>query len=399
MRTPPWLPIARWEFMKVALRKDFYISLLLTPLFLLGSGLAAGLIGKMSAGKADRMAVVWPAGMTDTLESVRRIQWSYPTGDAADRERLRAALNERELDGVAFVPADFARSEPVDLLMRRDAPRLLSTFENSLRRVARAQRAAALGVDTTALRALDDSVRIRANLVSAATGASRAERLTALSLLVLFFIVHFATLAYMMAGVSGEKTHRITEVIISAVSAQTWIDGKLVAYVGLGLVQAAVYVVSGLACAMIWRFEVPPIGSPFFLFTAFSLTVLGLFFFSALTATVMATLKDLQTTQSMNSLFIWLPFLSLMFMGPAIEQPDAAWLVAVSMIPPFSPILTPTRMALGGVSTWEALATILLMAAAAWLMRGVAGHAFRVAMLMYGKDITLPELVRWSREK
>lgn len=399
MRAPDWWPIARWEFLKVLRRKDFYISLLLTPLFLVGSGLAAGLIGKLSAGQRDRLAVVWADGRADTLTAAGRIVWSYPAGPGAHRDSLRAAMAARTLDGAAFVPEGFAAGEPVELLMRRDAPRLIVSIEDALRRIARAERAERAGLDTSLVATLDDSLHVRASLVSAMTGSSRAEKLTALSLLLLFFFVHFATLAYMMTGVSAEKSHRITEVIVSAVSPQTWIDGKLVAYVGLGLVQALVYLASAIAFALLWRFEIPPIGSPFFVFTALALTVLGLVFYSALTAAVMATLKDLQTTQSMNSLFIWLPFVSLVFMGPAIDQPDLPWLVGVSMFPPFSPMLTPVRMALGGVSAWEAIATLILMAAAAWLMRGVAGHAFRVAMLMYGKDISLPELVRWSRER
>ncbi len=399
MRAPAWWPIARWEFLKILRRKDFYVSLLLTPVFLVGSGLAAGLIGKLSSGQRDRLAIVWADGRADTLAAEKRIAWSYPRGAAAHRDSLRAAMAARTLDGAAFVPRGFATGEPVELLMRRDAPRLIAGIEGALRRVAREERAGAAGLDASVVATLDDSLRVRASLVSATTGSSRAEKFTALALLLLFFFVHFATLAYMMTGVSAEKTHRITEVIVSAVSPQTWIDGKLVAYVGLGLVQAGVYLASAIAFALLWRFEIPPIGSPFFVLTALTLTVLGLVFYSALTAAVMATLKDLQTTQSMNSLFIWLPFVSLIFIGPAIDQPDLPWLVAVSMFPPFSPMLTPARMALGGVGVWEAVATVALMAVAAALMRGVAGHAFRVAMLMYGKDITLPELIRWSRER
>lgn len=399
MRAPDWWPIARWEFLKILKRKDFYISLLLTPVFLVGGGAVAALIGKMSSGQQDRLAIVWMSGASDTLVAQKRVVWSYPQGAAAHRDSLRTAMLARELDGAALVPPGFAQGEPVELLMRRDAPRLLGSIESALRRVARAQRASRLGLDTSVVATLDDSVRMRAGLVSATTGSSRAEKLTALGLLLLFFFVHIVMLSYMMTGVSAEKSHRITEVIVSAVSPQTWIDGKLVAYVGLGLVQAVVYLASGLGCALLWRFELPPIASPLFLFTALSLTVLGLVFYSALSAAVMATLKDLQTTQSMNSLFIWLPFLSVVFIGPAIDQPDARWLIPVSMFPPFSPILTPVRMALGGVAAWEAIATVALMAVAAWWMRGVAGHAFRVAMLMYGKDITLPELVRWSRER
>jgi ABC-2 type transport system permease protein len=400
MRAPAWWAVTRWEFMRVLTRKDFYVSLLVSPLLLLGGGALGGLVGRMSDARPDRVAVVRPAGLADTLGSERRIVWSYPAGPAAARDTLRAAMDDKQLDGAVFLPADFAAGAPVELLLRRDSPRLVTAIEGQLRRLARLERAGAFGMDSVALRALEDSVRVRAALVSTTTGASRTERITAFALLVLFFIVQFATLAYMMSGVSAEKSNRITEVVVSAVSPQTWIDGKLVAYTGLGLLQAAVYLVSGLGFVLFTRFELPPIGSPFFVGTAVLLSVLGLFLYSALTAAMMATMKDLQTTQSMNSLFVFLPFLlSGVFMGAAIDQPDAPWMVAVSMIPLVSPMLTPVRMALGGVAPWEVPVTIALLLLAVWWMRGLAGHAYRVAMLMYGKDVSLPELLRWSREK
>jgi hypothetical protein len=32
-----------------------------------------------------------------------------------------------------------------------------------------------------------------------------------------------------------------------------------------------------------------------------------------------------------------------------------------------------------------------------YFLRLAAGHAFRIGMLMYGKELSLPELWRWAR--
>jgi ABC-2 type transport system permease protein len=88
----------------------------------------------------------------------------------------------------------------------------------------------------------------------------------------------------------------------------------------------------------------------------------------------------------------------MFFVDSAIENPDAPWVVALSQVPFFSPMLLPTRPAVGGVSSWEIPVAIGLLVVAAYLLRRAAGAAFRIAMLMYGKELTLPELIRWAKQ-
>ena len=85
-------------------------------------------------------------------------------------------------------------------------------------------------------------------------------------------------------------------------------------------------------------------------------------------------------------------------MEAVLQSRDAPWVVAVSLLPAFSPILMPMRIAVSAVAAWEIVAELVLLTLAAHLMRLAAGHAFRIGMLMYGKELTLPELVRWSKQ-
>ena len=126
--------------------------------------------------------------------------------------------------------------------------------------------------------------------------------------------------------------------------------------------------------------------------------VLGFAFYVAFFALILATVKDLQSTQKFQAYLIIVPMLPLFFLDALLEHPDATWVALLSHLPPFSPIMMPMRVALGGAQPWEPFAALVLLVAGAWLMRKAAGAAFRIGMLMYGKELTLPELVRWARQ-
>ncbi|MCZ6824600.1 MAG: ABC transporter permease, partial [Gemmatimonadetes bacterium] len=80
-----------------------------------------------------------------------------------------------------------------------------------------------------------------------------------------------------------------------------------------------------------------------------------------------------------------------------IETPDSPWAVVGSLIPLFSPMIVPARLAISHVPLWELAVSLTLLVlsllGAAW----VAGRIYRVGVLMRGKRPSLPELLRWVR--
>jgi len=93
--------------------------------------------------------------------------------------------------------------------------------------------------------------------------------------------------------------------------------------------------------------------------------------------------------------FIILPLIPLCFLGALVENPDSPAMMVLSQIPLLSPVMIPTRLVLGAAAWWEVALALLI--AACVFMRLVAGRVFRLGMLMYGMDMTLPVLIRWAR--
>jgi ABC-2 type transport system permease protein len=90
-----------------------------------------------------------------------------------------------------------------------------------------------------------------------------------------------------------------------------------------------------------------------------------------------------------------IPFI---FIETILERPESLFSIVLSWIPFFSPMLMPARIALKAAPTWEWMGALLVLIAATHFMRLMAGTAFRVGMLMYGKEVNLPELLRWAKE-
>jgi ABC-2 type transport system permease protein len=127
--------------------------------------------------------------------------------------------------------------------------------------------------------------------------------------------------------------------------------------------------------------------------------ILGLYFYNALFAAVLATMQGIESSAKFQGYFFMLPMMPMLFLAPLLRDPEAGWLVVVSQLPPLSPTLLPVRIALGAAQPWEIALGLALLALGGWWMRGVAGRIFRLGMLMYGKDPTLPEILRWMRAR
>jgi ABC-2 type transport system permease protein len=82
----------------------------------------------------------------------------------------------------------------------------------------------------------------------------------------------------------------------------------------------------------------------------------------------------------------------------ALKNPDSLITQVLAVFPPTAPAALSARLVLTETSTWEVLAAYLLLLVSIWLMRTVAGKIFHLGVLMYGKEPSFKELVRWIRE-
>jgi ABC-2 type transport system permease protein len=134
---------------------------------------------------------------------------------------------------------------------------------------------------------------------------------------------------------------------------------------------------------------------PSVLFTLLATTALGLLLWNAFFAAVAATLDDPNT--SSRSSLLMLPVIPVVLSLAVIRDPDSVIARVLALFPLTSAPALPMRQVLSDPGLVEIAASLALLAAAVWFTRRAAGRIFEIGMLMYGKEPTIPEMLRWAR--
>jgi ABC-2 type transport system permease protein len=211
-----------------------------------------------------------------------------------------------------------------------------------------------------------------------------------------FIIAMFTAGGYLMQAVVEEKENRTMEVIITSVSSDQFMAGKIVGDTCVGLTQIAAWLLLIIVPILVGRSSVPFLQT--FRLSSQTLAVLActmlpsFVLVAALMAAIGATVTEAREGQQMTGLIslpIWIPY---MLIGLLMSSPNSSLSLALSLIPLTAPVAMLVRDSLTILPAWQiALSTaiqILCVLAAIWL----AGRAFRLGMLRYGKRLSWREL-------
>jgi len=198
----------------------------------------------------------------------------------------------------------------------------------------------------------------------------------------------------LIRSVVEEKSNRVIEILLSSCSARDLMIGKILGLSGLGILQMMIWGVIGLGIAIKSGaniFELEPV------LVAAVYVVLGYFFYSAIfvaAGSPVTTEQEAQQITSYVSLMLVFPIVLVM---PVMQNPDSSLIRILSFIPLLTPAFMVMRVSIQMPPLWEILSTLGLLLASAIFMMWIAGKIFRVAILVYGKRPSIPELIRWIR--
>jgi len=217
------------------------------------------------------------------------------------------------------------------------------------------------------------------------------------SLLLLLAIVFSST--YLLQGLGEEKENRLIEILLSSVSAQQLLTGKVLGIGAAGLAQVVVWVVSAplllsLASSTFGGF-ISTIQIPAnFLVLAVVYFILGYSLYSVLSAGIGAISSNSREGQQLIGILTLPALTPLWFMSLLMLFPNNPIWVGLTIFPITAPVEVMIRLGVSVIPAWELAAsiTVLVLSIIGGLL--LTTKVFRTYLLMYGKRPNLGEVIR-----
>ncbi|GAA4836148.1 ABC transporter permease [Actinomycetospora corticicola] len=383
------LLITRREFLARVRGRAFVVSTLIILVILVGYSLFIGSIGAATDGGSTTVAVapeteaITPALRT-AADDQGRIVRVVPVADAAAGRAL-----------VASGDADAALSGP-PTRPRVDVETSLGSAAGSVVTVATTLVAQQQLLPDPA--AADAAVAAAEPVVVAARPEDPAQGLRiglgAFGAFLLFFSIQ--TYGAMVAqGVVEEKSSRVVEIVLATVRPWQLLLGKVLGLGAVGLLQLVILGGAGLAVAGTAGLLVAGAGLGGTLVSVLVWYLIGF----ALYATVYAALGSLVSRQE-DTQSVLTPVSIVVLVGFAvgfnlvISAPTSTALTVMSLIPPWTPLIMPARMALGGVPVWQVVAAFVLTLAFTAGVLALGGRIYARSVLRTGARVSWREALR-----
>ena len=437
--------IASREFVATVFTKAFIIGLLLFPTIVaIGVVFGPRLFGNRDFSVAGQIAIIDPTGVVlpelravvttgradaAVAELVERARAGGAEGVVVDvlRSTMKFTLAERPADAnVEREKAWLNASEPGNahlavVVVHRNAVepsagesvlgnydlyvpakidnRVEIAVQGAIREAIINARVRVRGLDRAATAALVTVPRVRSVTVT-----TEGERGTVGGL---NFILPVAFTFLLFMGVMGagqgmltttveEKSSRVIEVLLSAVSPFELMGGKLLGHMGISLLAMSLYLGLGLVTlasfSLFGLLDLSLIGYLFIFF------LIAFFTVGSLMMAAGAAVNDMREAQQLMmpmSLILMVPW---MLWFPISRNPDSVLAVVASLLPPVNTFAMLMRLAsTSPPPAWQVWLSIAIGLAGVVGTVWVTAKVFRIGLLMFGKPPDFKTLVKWVR--
>ena len=362
----------------------------------------AGSSGRAEAARVALDAILGEVPQLDVVRlevraNVDEAKKPLRAGDAPSGGRLVLIVIH---DDAVAKQDDQERFGSYDLFVKEKLDdRIESEIKSGVRAAIVDSRVRLAGLDLTQIQALTSVTRVRSRTVTEEGEKETNEILNALmpmAFMLLLFVSVLSGGQYLMTTTIEDKTSRVVEVLLSAVSPMQLMTGKIIGQMAVGLLILGAYAGMGLgalvAFALVGMLELSLlVYLIIFYFIAF-------FVIASLMAAIGAAVNEMREAQTFMTPVMLTMIIPWVLWMPISRDPNSTFAVITSFLPPINTFVMLLRMtSTSPPPLWQVWLSILVGIASAYAAVWFAAKVFRIGILMYGKPPDFKTLIRWVR--
>lgn len=348
----------------------------------------------------ERVLVRLPEGLREQAEQT--VQEMAPTVEVRFFPSRQEAAAESGLSGYYVIPFDYLEHGRVELILQRAG--FMTDDRPGWRIVWRLMAASMVEgrVDKEMAQRIWLPARVestligeRGEVVEGGPLSQMTEFLVPYLFTILFVIAIMTSAGYLLQGVAEEKENRVIEVLLSSVTSNQLLAGKVVGLCGAGLTQIVVWIVIGLLPAMLLfpylELNWGQVAIAMFFF------FLGFLLFGTLMGGIGALGNNLREGQQMAIAVTMTAVFPLFFISFLLAEPNGTLARLLSFLPLTAPVTMILRASITSLAWWEVLVSAGILTTSLFILIRLAAKIFHLGVLMYGKRPSVFEVVRWLR--
>jgi ABC-2 type transport system permease protein len=202
---------------------------------------------------------------------------------------------------------------------------------------------------------------------------------------------------YLLTTTVEEKSSRVVEVLLSAMSPMQLMTGKILGQLGVGLTILAIYSsLGGGALFMFGLADLLGVVNAVLLVVYFLIAYVTV---AAMMAAVGSAVNDIREAQSLQGPVMVTLIIPYMLWFPISRDPNSVFATTISFIPPVSPFVMMLRItSTEPPPAWQIGLSILIGLAGVYIAVWAASKIFRIGLLMFGKPPNFITLLKWVRQ-
>ncbi len=406
------LQIAWFEYRRRIRSKWFIIGTFGMPILIMGISLVTGFMADASAGLETKQyglideTSYFGKKLSQALdlryadEETPPLDIAVAEGEFSElRNQYDMLVTDNFLDAYFVIPADFRSTAQIRNYSRTSTNiHVYEVLETELKDLLIEDKTQQFQLSPEVIEALFFDIDVTHYDVGATEKREQdeliADYIAPFIFMFLLLIGIFTGGQLLLRAVLEERSSRVIEVLLSTVSYNDLMGGKILGLGLLGLTQSAIYLTLGVVAGHYYDLSLitPIIGLLYFAYF-----ILGYLLYAGIYIGVGALFDSEQEAQQAIQIITFIAIIPALLWTLVIENPNSTLVNVLCYFPPVTPFFMMIKIAVGETTVFQVMSTLIILTISVYGGIRASAKVFRTGILLYGKRVNLTEIMRWIK--